>query len=146
MVLGDSLIRKLNLITPFNEENLQHASYDLTAGEITQNIDDLLLPYETVLISTKERVELPNNVAAFIKTRSSLARMGLIVGDVGGWIDPGYHGNITILVANIGKKEINIEELGRIAQIVFLEVEGSTGGYEGNYQDSEGIVKSIFDE
>lgn len=143
MVLGSKLIRELELVKPFKEENLQPASYDLSIGEIKKQIDGILLPNESVLISTKERVELPNNVAAFIKSRSSLARVG-VSSDFGGWIDPGYRGNITLYVKNLSNRPMKISEVDRFTQIIFLEVKGVEEGYNGNYQDSNGIAESVL--
>lgn len=145
MVLGHTLIKKLGLVIPFNEENLQPASYDISIEDITQNIDDQLLPGETVLISTKEWLNLPNNVAAFVKTRSSLARIGVSV-DFAGWCDPGFKGNLTLLMKNMGKKVVDLNSLDRIGQLIFLEVIGVEDGYDGNYQNSSGIVKSVLEE
>lgn len=145
MVLGDTLIKKLGLVVPFNEENLQSASYDITIEETIGNIDWELKPGESILISTKEYVSLPNNVAAFVKTRSSLARLGISVGEVGGWVDPGYNGNLTLFMNNNGKKSIDLRELDRVGQLVFLEVTGVSQGYDGNYQNSKGITRSVLD-
>ena len=146
MVLGNQLIKQKGLVVPFNEENLQPASYDISVGEITGNIDWELKPGESVLISTKEWFSLPNDVAAFIKTRSSLARIGLEVGETGGWVDPGYNGNLTLFMKNKGKKAIDLRTLDRIGQIIFLEVSGVDKGYSGNYQNSKGITRSVLDE
>lgn len=145
MVLGNSIIRNLDIITPFNEENLQPASYDLTVGEITGNIDNELLPGEVALISTKEWVQMPDNTAGLVRTRSSLARMGLST-DFAGWIDPGYKGNITLLIKNLGKKKVDLSKIDRFAQLIFLHVAGVEEAYNGNYQESSGIVRSVLED
>lgn len=145
MILGDKRIRESNIIKPFKEENLQAASYDLTADDYeTQYHDNILKPYERALISTKEYVKMPANVAAFCKTRSSFARKGLVVGDFGGWIDPGYEGNITLLCINYGSDDINMNEIETFAQIVFVEVDGVSQIYNGHYQKSEGLTESVL--
>lgn len=144
-VLGDLRIRESNLIEPFCEENLQKSSYDLTLDEYeTQYHDNILKPYETALVSTKEKVKLPHNIAGLCKSRSSYARLGLVTGDIGGWIDAGYHGNITLRVVNHGTEDINMDEIDRFAQIVFFDVDGASGGYDGHYQDSEGLTESVL--
>lgn len=145
MILGNSLIKKMGLVIPFDDEAVQPASYDISVGEITGNIDWELKPNESVLISTKEWFSLPNNVAAFVKTRSSLARLGLEVGETGGWVDPGFNGNLTLFMKNKGNKAIDLRNLDRVGQIIFLEVRGVDKGYEGNYQNSKGVTKSVYD-
>ena len=144
MVLGNKAIKELNLIKPFVDENCSPASYDLRVGEISGNLDDKLDPGECILIATKERVELPDNIAAMVKTRSSLARLGVNGGDIGGWVDPGFKGNLTLFVKNLGKRPIELDTLDRFAQIVFFEVKDSTTSYDGNYQDSNGVVESVL--
>ena len=145
MVLGDSLIKELNMIEPYNDENLQAASYDLSVGSFDRNIDGWLMPKESMLVSTKEYFRLPKNIAAFVKTRSSLARMGVTV-DVGGWVDPGFRGNLTLLISNLGRDPVDLSKIDRFAQIIFLEVAGVSEAYNGNYQDSNGLKRSVLDE
>lgn len=145
-MLGNLLIKQLGLVIPFNEENLQPASYDVSIGEITGNIDNDLQPGESVLISTNEYVSLPRNIAAMTKTRSSLARMGLVCGDIGGFVDPGFKGNLTLFLKNEGKKIVDLRTLDRVGQLVFFEVNGVSQEYNGNYQNSQGVTRSVLDD
>lgn len=129
------LIKTKNLIKDYKPENVQPASYDLTNDYYSL----VLKPGEFKLITTDEWINMPNDVGAFLKTKSSLARIGVVAGDIGGWIDPGYHGNITIAVYNLSDSTVTIGE--NTTQIVFLSTK-ETEGYNGHYQN--GKVESIF--
>lgn len=142
MIKGNSCIKFSGIIDPFNQDNLQPASYDLTVGEIEEGKSRILRPHESVLISTKEKIDMPRNRAGLVLQRSSFFRMGLFMGV--GWIDPGYKGNITARLFNISNRSVDLSKLNTFAQLVILEVSGNTGTYNGHYQDSDGIVESAI--
>lgn len=149
MILGDKKILKLieenKLIENFEKDNLQPASYDLRIDHVDDRFNDWILKSgECRLISTKEKVNMPNNVGAICKTKSSLARLGVIAGDVGGWIDPGFKGEITIALFNFGRKDIDLEEIKSTTQLIFFEVTDIENAYDGHYQNSNGLVESRF--
>ena len=112
MILTDKKIKELakesKLITPFEEENLQSESYDVTIGtELTvmkkaircldiskqedidsayQHIDFssegyIISPKEYVLVSLEEKIKLPDNLTAHVRPKTRYTRLGLIVGD-----------------------------------------------------------------
>lgn len=150
MVLSDKsikdLVDKVNLIENYNELNLQPASYDLTVGTIEDKFEDTILkPGESRLISTKEWFNMPTDICAFTKTRSSFARKGIETGDFAGWIDPGFHGNITLRIFNFGDRDFDLSKIETFAQIIFLKTDRETDSYNGNYQQSSGIVKSVLE-
>jgi len=119
-------------IKPFSQEGLQPASYDLRTKK-NREIDGL------TLISTLEKIELPPNIAGIIRMRSTYSREGIFFS--GGYIDPGYKGEITLSLTN-ADKPIKIKQKERIAQIIFLEIKGETQGYNGKYQNSKGPTES----
>jgi len=121
------------LIENHAEECIQPASYDLRVGSRKAVA---ILPHEHVLVSTIERVTLPDDVAGMVWLRSTLARRGVLFG--GGWVDPGFRGNLTISLYNAGRDPIELEPGQRIAQLIFLRLP-PTSGYAGRYQDSEGV-------
>lgn len=131
------IIEKLNQeeldIIPFSRESLQPASYDLRAAKTKQIKNH-------TLIHTKENIKLSKDVAGIIRMRSSLAREGVYFS--GGYIDPGYQGNITLALSNQTKNKIKIKEDEGIANLIFFEVKGETTGYNGKYQNSNGLVNS----
>ncbi|MCW4022819.1 MAG: dCTP deaminase [Candidatus Bathyarchaeota archaeon] len=115
---------------------LNPAGYDLRCSE---NV--VLKPKQYVLVATLERVELGLNIVAFMHIRSSLAREG-IVGSFA-VIDPGFRGQLTLHLSNVGDKEIKFKKGERIVQIVFHHLRSTAKkGYNGSYQDSQGVVTS----
>lgn len=141
MVKGNSCIKESQIITPFNENQLQPASYDLSIGEI-KGESKVLRPGKSVQISTKEKVDIPRNRAGICLQRSSFMRLGLITNV--GWIDPGYKGNINMRLFNLGDEIVDLRKLDTFAQLILLEVDGITCSYNGHYQNSEGIVESAL--
>lgn len=79
----------------------------------------VLHPGEFVLGSTQEKIKLQKNIAARIDGRSSLGRLGLVVHSTAGHVDPGFEGNITLEIANIGQIPIILRQGLRICQLVF---------------------------
>ncbi len=115
---------------------LNPAGYDLRCSE-----DVVLKPKDYVLLATLEKVELGLNLVAFMHIRSSLAREG-IVGSFA-VIDPGFRGQLTLHLSNMDNKEIKFKKGERIVQIVFHHLSNTAKkGYNGSYQDSQGIVTS----
>lgn len=147
MLLGNEKIRDLKLIKRMRKKQLQPASYDLTLDHL-ETIDKHLKvrreirPGETLLATTKEKVELPKEVAAFLKDKSSYLRLGLTIGQ--GFIDPGFKGTLTVSVFNGSKKPVKLESDKPFCQIVFMNVENCSSSYDGHYQNQKGIGASIL--
>lgn len=141
MVLSSSQIRKrVNSgtlgITPFSDECLQPSSYDLRSAE-----DIILKKGKLTLVPTIEYVSLPADLCAVLWGRSSFGRKGVVLG--AGYIDPGFRGNLTICMTNLGTEDIQITKGMRIVQMLIHTVDGEVENtYNGNYQDSRGAVKS----
>lgn len=124
-------------INPFSEESLTPAGYDLRSS-----ITSILKPLTSLLISTLEKVELPNSLLGILHLRSSFAREGVIASLA--LVDPGFRGQLTILLFNSGKNEVKIGMRERFIQITFFKLSGEAEkGYVGRYQESKGIVKSV---
>ncbi|MDU9376327.1 dCTP deaminase, dUMP-forming [Methanocorpusculaceae archaeon Sp1] len=123
-------------IAPFAEDSLQPASYDLRAAE-----DIVLKKGELSLVATMEFVSLPADLAATLRGRSSFGRKGVLLG--AGYIDPGFRGNLTLCMVNMGPEDISVTKGTRIVQMLIHPILGDVEtAYNGNYQDSYGIVKS----
>jgi dCTP deaminase len=177
-VLGDNIIKKFNdifeIISPFNTNQLQPASYDVTLGDSIvhnesndtcikngwkQPIINPFLPmktirkeisedgeliepskfynvntYEYLDLKTINEVLLPFNIgiAADVCGKSSLARLGLVVENAG-FIDPGFHGTITLELYNQEKYPILLKKGMPIAQLRFYLVTEISKLYEGKY-------------
>lgn len=123
------------VIEPFSEGSLQPASYDLTIG------GGVRIPSKAMrLVASLERVEMPFDVVGILRTRSSYARKGLLLG--GGIVDPGFRGNLTFCLTNMSDEERRLEHGEQIVQMIFLLVRSPAETYEGRYQDSKGVVGS----
>lgn len=147
MILPDKTIKRLNLISEnFNEKNLQPASYDLTL-DLGPETTTTLKPGESRIFSTKEVVSLPSDVAAKTVGKSSFGRASISSADIAGFIDPGFKGNLTLNLTNMGDKDFILWNDTPFCQIYFLRLESSASKkYDGHYQNSKGLKKSIFSE
>jgi dCTP deaminase len=141
MVLSSSIIRTRIKdgtlgIDPFTEESLQPSSYDLRSAE-----DIIIKKGELTLVPTMEFISLPEDLCATLWGRSSFGRKGIVLG--AGYIDPGFRGNLTLCMVNYGPEDIPVTKGMRVVQMLIHIVDGKVeNAYNGNYQDSFGVVKS----
>jgi deoxycytidine triphosphate deaminase len=91
----------------------------------------IINPRESYLVTTCEKVNLPQNITANIWLRSTLYRTGIIIS--GGNVAPGYSGELSFLLHNSGECLMEIELGARIVHILFYEVSGSTNSYRGQW-------------
>jgi dCTP deaminase len=164
MILGNDAIHKelgmMGLVLPYDERLLQPASYDLGLSgpflfpcpgkvvsvaqqpEYVERTEDVLVlnPGDFCLASTVESVRVPLGMAAQVAGKSTLGRWGLAVHVTAGFIDPGFNGQITLELANIGPSMIRLEYGQRIAQIQFYRCFDNTVGYSGKYQGQLGTT------
>ncbi len=81
-----------------------------------------ILPGEHVIVSTLEKLSMPNDVMAVLYPRSSVNRRGLSV-DLTGIVDCGYSGQLAIPVRNnTAHQIIKLYPGERICQIVLHEI------------------------
>ncbi len=123
-------------MTPFEISCLNPAGYDLRSSS-----EVVMKPKQYELTATLETVELGSAVMASLHVRSSLAREGII----GSFavVDPGFRGQLTLNLHNVGEKEITIRQGEPMVQIVFHKLGGpARKSYSGLYQNSRGIVPS----
>jgi dCTP deaminase len=123
------------IITPFSRECLQPASYDLRVAR------DMDLPRGSCsLVPTLEWVELPVDLAATLRCRSSFGRKGIMIG--AGFVDPGFRGQLTLCLVNMGAEDVPLVQNNRVVQMIIHEVKGGDRLYKGRYQDSHGVIHS----
>lgn len=82
----------------------------------------MLHPGEFALGSTLEWVELPADLVARVEGRSSLGRLAIVVHATAGFIDPGFHGNVTLELSNLGRLPVALRPGMRICQLAFYEM------------------------
>lgn len=131
--MGESSLEGDLVIRPYDPECQQPASYDLRVGG-----DFILPPAICTLVHTLEWIEIPCDLAATLRCRSSFGRRGLIV--TGGFVDPGFRGELTLCLINMGSEHMSLRKHDRVVQMILHEVTEGDRRYEGRYQDSSGIV------
>jgi len=137
-------------VEPFAPEQVNSASYDLRVSDHwicpTRDPEEFsaptikLFPGEVVLASTIEFVDIPRTVACDLKLKSTLGRLW-INHSLAGWCDPGFSGQITLELQNLGPEPFVLEAGRRIAQLIFIAMEsepevaygdpGSSSHYHG---------------
>ena len=103
-------------IDPKDEEDIN--SY-MESVHIDDGESFIIHPNEFALATTYETVKVPNNLVARVEGRSSMGRLGITMHVTAGFIDPGFHGKITLEISNIGKMPVALYPGQRVCQIVF---------------------------
>jgi len=89
-------------------------------------------PGKYYLIKTMEKVNLPTTISGIIFPRTTLFRSGL--GLFNGVVQPGYSGELTFGICNLGKSNIKVSFGARVVHITFHEVLGEGNQYRGQWQ------------
>lgn len=91
------------------------------------------LPHGAYVIGIRERVNLPNDVMALARPRSTLGRSGVAL-HTAVW-DAGYSGRSETLLAVLNPRGFRLQRGARVMQLVFFRLEHATReGYHGHYQ------------
>jgi dUTP pyrophosphatase len=94
-------------------------------------------PGATKLVPTGIAIELPPGYEAQIRPRSGLAlKYGITLPNSPATIDPGYRGEIKVIVQNLGQAPFTVEPGERIAQMVVSRYE-AVEWEEGELNESE---------
>ena len=81
-------------------------------------------PGETKLVSTGLAIELPSGYEAQIRPRSGLAlKYGITLPNAPATIDPGYRGELRVILHNLGREVFEILPGERIALMVIARYE-----------------------
>lgn len=169
-------VRGPHIISPFDESKVQPASYDLaldrkllipkthykpidlrydvpsdymTSFDMDPYGGYSLQPGSVVLGNTIEVLECPNDIAIRVEGKSSLARLFLLPHVAAGWIDPGFKGQVTLEIVNLGPWVINLYPGMPIAQLnmtkMSVPVEKPYGSSDlgSHYQGQMGPTTSV---
>jgi len=146
-------------ISDFDEARLQPASYDIRLGNkflvvkdhsvaYIDPVNKILPSYEEIVVSSENGFILRPGVTVLgmsieefgsdiylthLSGKSSLARLGLVVHNTAGLINPGHFLHITFELANMSSIPIILRPGMEIAQILFSEL---TSPIERNYQET----------
>lgn len=154
----EELVRAGELvIDPFDPAQVNPNSYDLCLGDAlvtyqfrgyldpkvaapTQTLSIppaglVLMPGTLYLGSTVERIG-SDSFVAFVEGKSSLGRLGLTAHVTAGFIDCGFHGNVTLEMTVV--HPLKVYAGMRVCQICFVETVGEIRRYGGKYQNQQG--------
>ena len=99
---------------------LEDAGMDLRSVE-----GAVLSPGIPLAVATGLAIELPPGFEAQIRPRSGLAlKHAISVPNSPGTIDPGYRGEIKVILINLGRSDYEIHAGDKIAQMVIARYEG----------------------
>jgi dUTP pyrophosphatase len=83
-----------------------------------------LHPHVPVLVPTGLAIELPPGYEAQIRPRSGLAlKHAITLPNSPATIDPGYRGEIRVILLNLGREPYTIQQGDRIAQLIVAKYE-----------------------
>lgn len=173
MILSDThILENLKtgsiVIDPFNVENLNPCSVDLTiAPDYKVYADDildakkhnrayelkmeghgvLLEPGRVYLYRCNERIGCKGNIRAKVEGKSSLGRLGLFVHVTAGFIDPGFEGSLVLEL--VATQPVRIYPNMKICQVEFAYVQGEIAEtYDmkagSKYQGQSGVQESLY--
>lgn len=153
------LCKSQGLVEPFDVEMINPASIDVTLGnEILVENDhgkftSISIEHETfymppgafVLAHTAEWVRIPNRLECIFQLKSSRGREGYEHA-LAGYIDPGFHGRITLELSNLRRfKELPLRAGMRIGQLRFSRLDDiplRTYQVTGRYHNADGVEES----
>lgn len=104
---------------------------------IPEGNEFILHPGDFVLGTTKERVEIPPDLLATVEGRSSLGRLAVVIHATAGVVDPGYCGQITLELSNLGTAPVALTPGMRVSQLVFTELTQPSARPYGAARDSK---------
>lgn len=80
-----------------------------------------LHPGEFILGCTLETIAIKAaDIAGRLEGKSSLGRLGLLVHSTAGWVDPGFHGQLTLELSNVATLPIDLWPEMKIGQLCLL--------------------------
>ncbi len=124
-------------------EREQEVDEYVTETVVEEGEEFILHPGDFVLGTTHERVEIPPDLIAHVEGRSSLGRLAVVVHATAGLCDPGYRGQITLELSNLGTAPVALTPGMRISQLTFTELTSPAdrpygAGRGSKYQDQTG--------
>ena len=137
-------------IEPYVEKNLTPNGYDLTVKEVlvrpakepTREGTVTIAPGGSFLVSTREFLKMPGDVAGQLWIRSSYARRGLLLAF--GKVEAGFHGELTIGGMNSSPEAVQVPIGDRFCQIAFERLHSPPEKLyqerSGNYQGQRGVT------
>ena len=122
----------------------------MAAVDVADDQPFMLHPGEFALGSTREHIELPDDLVARLEGKSSLGRIGLLIHSTAGFVDPGWKGRLTLELSNVARLPIALYPGMKIGQISFLRLTEPAERLYGSpelgsrYQGQSGPTASRF--
>jgi dCTP deaminase len=102
-----------------------------------------LRPGRFVLGATIEKVSIPDFMVGRVEGKSTRARQGIQI-HAAGYLDPGFEGNVTLEIVNLGERIVVLWPGILIAQFSFEKLEFPCdvpyNSERNHYQGSEGVI------
>lgn len=143
----------INLRLGYKFTQLQPSSAVITLAEGISGISDLGLwrektflhkdefgkregfiidPNEFILAQTLEHIYIPRNMIARVEGRSTYARVGLSMHETAPWLQPGWHGQITLEIKNSGPLKVKLTPMDDMpCQVTFMRLSEPLAGDQG---------------
>lgn len=117
-------------------EQFQQNGVDLILESVTHSLIGPTTPPHYTLGVTRESVNMPNDLMAFVQLRSTWARRGIILPPT--VVDAGFRGQITLEIAAFCTIDLPVGE--RFAHLIFAKLASPSEPYAGRYQGQTGIT------
>jgi dCTP deaminase len=98
----------------------------------------LLMPGETVMGVTQEKIRLDGSLCGWLEGRSRFARMGLLVHISASFVQPGINNRQVLEISNMSQMPLALYPGTALCQIIFERAEGSAT-YKGRYKNQQGV-------
>ncbi len=95
-----------------------------------------LLPKETVLSITTEKITLSNNLCGLLNGRSRFARMGLFIHITAFFMNPGISNRQVLEIHNSSPYVLKLKPGTKICQFIFINMDGSAK-YSGKFANQD---------
>jgi len=119
-MLGETEVLKVKKLA--KDAELPEYVMDSDVGlDLRANENATLSPMEQKTIKTGIAIQIPDNHVGLIRDRAGIVTK-MDVHTAAGTFDPGYRGEVSIVLVNFGDETVEIEKGMRIAQMVIIPV------------------------
>ena len=131
------VFRKVHEVVDVNE----HTDYRDFTDEVELSVDEhiLIMPGETILGITQERLRLGPGLCGWLEGRSRFARLGLMVHISAPFMGPGIDSQQVLEMSNFGPAPLAVHPGTAICQFIFQTLDGEEhyrGRFAGQNQSS----------
>jgi len=125
-----TVFKKVREVFHVNDET----DYRVISDTITVNDFFVLMPGESALAKTVEKITLPDDICGRLEGRSRFSRLGLLVHITASFMHPGISNHQVLEMYNASPIPLAVHPGTRICQFVFEKTIGR-GHYKGRFAD-----------